>query len=55
MPVVTDGQLGADNLHRGPERANPEGTVDTSNVDYWRVEGWGSDRRWRMSPRRRRR
>jgi len=31
QPVLTDGQLGAGNLERGPERANPEGTVDTPN------------------------
>lgn len=28
---MADGQLGAGNLERGPERANPEGTVDTPN------------------------
>ena len=53
--VVTDGQVGTHNLERGPERANPEGTVDTSNVDYWKIEGYGSDRRRRMSSWRRRR
>ncbi|WP_373047794.1 hypothetical protein [Vulgatibacter sp.] len=39
MPVVTDAQLGVENLDRGPETANPEGSVDISNVDYHRVEG----------------
>jgi hypothetical protein len=29
--LMVDGQLGAANLERGPERANPEGTVDTPN------------------------
>ncbi|MGA9524674.1 MAG: hypothetical protein WBV82_24665 [Myxococcaceae bacterium] len=38
MPVLVDGQLGGANLERGPERANPEGTVDTANGDYWAVE-----------------
>jgi hypothetical protein len=32
--VITDGQLGSHNLQRGPERANPEGSVDISNGDY---------------------
>gem|GEM_PF-3750612 len=31
QPVIADGQLGGANLERGPERANPEGTVDTPN------------------------
>lgn len=31
QPVVVDGQLGGANLDRGPERQNPEGTVDLPN------------------------
>ncbi len=47
MAVITDGQVGGANLERGPERANPEGTVDTANGDYWRTEDPESNgRRW---------
>lgn len=31
QPILEDGQLGGANLDRGPERRNPEGTVDTPN------------------------
>lgn len=29
--ILGDGQLGGENLERGPERINPEGTVDIAN------------------------
>ncbi len=33
-PVMTDGQLGGDQLPQAPEYSNPEGSVDISNVQY---------------------
>lgn len=44
MPVVTDGQLG-DTIDRGPEPANPEGSVDIPNGDYHGIEEQASARR----------
>lgn len=30
-PIMADGQLGGEALDQGPERRNPEGTVDIPN------------------------
>jgi hypothetical protein len=33
--IMADGQVGTEQLDEGPERSNPEGSVDINNRQYW--------------------